>query len=352
MGRIDCRIAARVTRTFHASKSTALRLKPGVGRGFERYNCFKFQQFARFIASEELLFGIAGALLDWMKHVFAALLAASSILAPGWAAAAGAEARLYPAQTRTNLVDRWITNTTEVQMQINRFVTEFHTNWVKRVETNFVDLFATNVLTEYHTNWITQVRTNLVDRFLTNTVARTVTNTFLVDRLQTNFVRAYQTNLETLYLTNWTTVVALRTNWVSQPLTNLVEIEMPRESAPPVSSALTAPAGNEPLSLQANRAVKLTTNHQVEVQLTVAWAHAPGTPLQVQQWRIERADGSILCFGQDLEFKRALPPGTYKVLVKAQRDARSPLLAALGTLTVTPREVFFQQRPARSNSAS
>ncbi len=107
----------------------------------------------------------------------------------------------------------------------------------------------------------------------------------------------------------------------------------------------------EPLVLQAIRSARPVVNNQVEVQLTAAWTQAPATPIQVQQWRIEREDGSILCFGQDLEFKRALPVGTYKVTVRAQRDAKSPLLAALGTLTVTPREVLLEQRPARSNSS-
>ena len=304
-----------------------------------------------------------------MKRAFLVVLAGFGFvgLAPraGWAAEAGidsggalrsahtlgGEAGAYIEHTRTNLVDRWVTNTTEIQMQVNRFVTEFHTNWVRRVETNFVELFTTKVVPEYRTNWITRFRTNVVDRFQTNLVTMTVTNGFVVDQLRTNYVEAYQTNLETLNLTNWTTVVAFKTNWVTQPLTNLVAIELPRE---PVSAPATAPprdASSEPLSLQASRNARLTANHQVEVQLTVTWTHAPHTPLQVQQWRIERADGSILCFGQDPEFRRALPPGTYRVLVKAQRDAGSPLFAALGTLTVTPREVLLEQRPARSNSA-
>jgi hypothetical protein len=108
---------------------------------------------------------------------------------------------------------------------------------------------------------------------------------------------------------------------------------------------------SEPLALQASRGQRVTQNNQVEVQLKVSWTHSPGAPIQVQQWKIEREDGSILCFGQDTEFKRMLPAGTYKVTVRAQRDAGSPLLAALGTLTVTPQEVSVEQRPARSNSS-
>jgi hypothetical protein len=228
---------------------------------------------------------------------------------------------------QTNWVDHWVTNTTEVQMRVNRFVTEYHTNWITEISTNFVNLFSTNIVT------------------------KTVTNTSVLDAVRTNFVKAYQTNLQTLNLTNWTTVLAFKTNWVTKPVTNLVEIELARESVPLSSPAAKPAASDEPLALQASRSVRQAANSQVEVQLTVSWTHAPATPLQVQQWRIEREDGSFLCFGQDPEFKRALPVGMYKVLVKAQRDAKSPLLAALGTLTVTSREVLLEQRPARSNSS-
>ena len=241
--------------------------------------------------------------------------------------AASAQAGIQSTAVRTNWVDRWITNTTEVQMQLNRFVTE------------------------HHTNWVTQVRTNYVDHYLTNLVSRTETNTYVLDAFQTNFVRAYETNLKTLNLTNWTSVIAFKTNWVHKPLTNLVEIEMSREAAPPSSLAAKPAPSTEPLALQASRSTRPATNNQVEVQLTVTWSHAPTAPVQVQQWRIEREDGSILCFGQNPEFRRALPVGVYKVLVKAQRDTKSPLLAALGTLTVTSHEVLLEQRPARSNSS-
>src|SRR5689334_19917564 len=77
---------------------------------------------------------------------------------------------------QTNFVDRWITNTAQVQMQLNRFVTEFHTNWTTRVRTNYVDVFATNL------------------------IARTLTNRFVLDLVETNFVQAYRTNLKTLNL--------------------------------------------------------------------------------------------------------------------------------------------------------
>ena len=286
----------------------------------------------------------------WMKRVIAAMATICSLLAG--VSNGQAEGGLLVSSTKTNWVDRWITNTTEVHMQLNRFVTEFHTNWVKRVETNFVDLFATNTVTRYQTNWLTHFRTNIARLFVTNLVSKTVTNTSLVNAFETNFVQAYRTNLKTLNLTNWTTVVAFKTNWIERPLTNLVEVEMTRDASPAGASVPKAATSNEPLSLQAARTGKLNVNNQVEVQLTVSWTRPPAAPLQVQQWRIEREDGSILCFGQDPEFKRALPQGTYKVSVKAQRDARSPVVAALGTLTVNSREVLLEQRPARSNAST
>lgn len=237
-------------------------------------------------------------------------------------------------------------------MQVNRFVTEFHTNWVKRIETNYVDLFATNVVPKYQTNWIAQYRTNLVDRFATNLITRTLTNTVVLDSVRTNYAQAYRTNLVTLNLTNWTTVIAFKTNWVNKPLTNLVEIDMNGEPPPATSSAVKPPSSSEPLSLQASRGSRPTTNNQVEVQLKVSWTRSPGSPVRVQQWRVERDDGSMLLFGQDPEFKRALPQGTYKVTVRAQRDANGPFLAALGTLTVTQREVSVEQKPVPSNSST
>jgi hypothetical protein len=229
----------------------------------------------------------------------------------------------------TNLVDHWVTNTTKVELQVNRFVTEYHTNWVTLTQTNVVNLFATNVVTKNHTN------------------------TLVLDSVLTNLVQLYRTNLQTLHLTNWTTVLSFKTNWVTKPLTNVVEIELSKESTPAAVPAgqVKPELGAEPLLLQATRTPRSVINNQIEVQLTVAWAHGAELPLQVQQWRIEREDGSILCFGQEPRFQRSLPAGTYKVLVRAQRDVKSPLVAALGTLTVGVQEILIEQRPARSNSS-
>ncbi|HTL18017.1 MAG TPA: hypothetical protein VL793_12330 [Patescibacteria group bacterium] len=227
----------------------------------------------------------------------------------------------------TNWVDHWVTNTTDIYMQLNRFVTEYHTNCVTSARTNYIDVFATNVLIKIHTN------------------------TLVVQAVKTNWVQTYRTNFVMLNLTNWTTVLAFRTNWVTKPVTNMVEIELPRETAVKTSAdGGTSSVFSEPLALQASRTARAPANNQVEVQLSISWRNGARVPVQVQQWRIERDDGSILCFGQETEFRRSLPIGTYKITVRAQRDAKSPLVAALGTLTVTSREVLLEQRPAHSSS--
>src|SRR5947209_4660062 len=54
--------------------------------------------------------------------------------------------------THTNWNERWITNVIEVRMPINRFVTEYHTNWIEQ--------FRNRVINVYATNWTTRTLTN------------------------------------------------------------------------------------------------------------------------------------------------------------------------------------------------
>jgi hypothetical protein len=246
---------------------------------------------------------------------------------------------------QTNFVERWVTNTVEVQMQANRFVTEYHTNWLERFSTNVVDVYATNFLT------------------------RSITNRLLVDLVQTNLVRAYKTNFQALNLTNWTTVLVFKTNWVNQPVTNVVEIEMAskasageppqskstpsRTSSPPeTSAAVTLDPSSDTLVIEAAHTARPANNNLFEAQLTVNWSAGREVPVQVQQWRVEKDDRSILVFGQEREFKRALPVGTYNVVVRAQRDAASSMTLARGTLTITPREVLLAQKPPVRKSST
>lgn len=231
---------------------------------------------------------------------------------------------------RTNWVDHWYTNQIEVKMPLNHFVAE------------------------YRTNWVAQYRTNVVDLYLTNIIQRTLTNHVWVERQHTNWLAEYHTNWQTLNLTNWATVFAFKTNWVTQPLTNVVQMDLPvlatpaKPAATPASGlghAQAAP-GASPLLIEAKQ-LGQTSPGKLEVHLSVHWSTGPNSPLVVQQWRVEKDDGSVLCFGQDREFRRALPVGQYKVQVKAGRGENAPLLAALGTLEVMPRDVSLQQRTAR-----
>lgn len=219
--------------------------------------------------------------------------------------------------TRTNYADQWVTNVIEVRMPVNRFF---------------------NV---YRTNYVTQVHTNLVLQYATNYVTRVQTNRVWVDvpRITYVQVQAYRTNRAVVNLTNWNTVLVFQTNWVSQSLTNVVKVELPA-IIPPAAPAH-APLG--PLALNAARGSRKTPANQTEVLLSVSWTNGAASPMRVKQWRIESDDGSVLCFGQDPQFARALPFGKYRVQVQARREENGPLFAAGGTLAVSPRDVSLQQ---------
>ncbi len=266
------------------------------------------------------------------------LLTLQSIYASMVATLLGASAsRATPTQVnvaRTNLVDRWITNLVEVRMPVNRFVDVYHTNWVEQFRTNVVNHYATNIVTRMQTNQV------------------------WVDVPRTNYLVAYRTNWTTINLTNWSTVLVFKTNWVSQPVTNTVQIDLPgpvnatghaaveRAALKQPVQPAPAPRPVSPLAMDARRGGRRLPPNQVEVLLSVRWNSDPEMPLLVQQWRIESDDGSILCFGQDRQFTRTLPLGKYKVQVRAQRDRNSPILAALGTLAVSPGEVTLQPNTA------
>jgi hypothetical protein len=174
----------------------------------------------------------------------------------------------------------------------------------------------------------------------------------VIDLVRTNFAQVTLTNIKTLNLTNWATVLVFKTNWTSQPITNVVEVELPRApatekrntttslSASPTS--LTASMANENLKVEARQTGRRLPNKHVEVELTVKPARGALGALQVQQWRVESVDGSFLCCAQEQEFKRDLPTGNYKVEVKTQAAADGALLAAKGTLAVTSERVSLQ----------
>ena len=238
--------------------------------------------------------------------------------------------------TRTNWAERWITNLIEVRMPMNRFVNE------------------------YRTNWVTQLRTNVVDVYVTNWVTRKLTNQVEVAATMTHHVTAYHTNWSMLNLTNWQTVVLLKTNWLNQAVTNIVQIDLPSRPAvaaaapsevvepnetpvPTATPALVA-AWIGPLAIEAARTSRPPANDLVEVQMKVKRTDNTPALLQVQQWRVEREDGAILLFGQDQDFKRELPVGNYRVEAKLKVEGDNPQLSVRGTLSVTARETIIQPR--------
>jgi hypothetical protein len=244
--------------------------------------------------------------------------------------------------TRTNWIERTITNQIEIRMPRNVFVNEYRTNWVEQNVTNVIPVYATNQ------------------------VVRTVTSKVVVDALYTNFVNAYSTNWKTLNLTNWVTFLVLKTNWITQQLTNVEEIDLvaSRVASPPMAPVLAKEARAETASrlstttitdsllLEAVMTTPPSVNNPAKVQLSVRWVSDADGPLEVKQWRVQRADETVLCFGQDRQFKRELPMGEYLVEVRAQRDGNSPLLLACGTLTVSSRAAVIQQIPAARKLAA
>jgi hypothetical protein len=209
----------------------------------------------------------------------------------------------------------------------------------------------------------------MVKAYRTNWNTLTVTNHLAVESLRTNLVDRYQTNFSTLTLTNWKTVLVMKTNWVTQPMTNVVQIDMggskqpmaaaaekPARPAAAAPAAPVAPSNSEaPLapapisndvSLEAFRTARPVINNTVEVQLRVRWTGAVASALNVQQWRVESEDGTILVQAQEKDFRRDLPLGRYKVDVRVRREANGPLLAARGTLSVTARDAYVLQKVA------
>ena len=270
---------------------------------------------------------------------------------------AGAEVTI----SRTNWVERWITNVIDIQMPENRFVNVYRTNWVTQLRTNVVEVHATNWAMCKVTNQVEVAATwtNHVTAYHTNYSTRTLTNHVTVNRVRTNFVDRYHTNWSMLKLTNWETVVLFKTNWINQPVTNVVQIDLPKRPVAAVSASSKAvePEGapEEPLSpapvgwagsvaIEAARTSRPAAEDLIEVRLRVRRTDNTGAPPQVQHWRVEREDGAVLLFGQDKEFKRQLPAGKYKVEAKLKGEGDNLPLSVRGTLSVTAREAVIQPR--------
>ena len=284
------------------------------------------------------------------------LLLLSGLDRPAWAAEITV--------TRTNWNERWITNVVEVRMPVNRFVNQYRTNWVEQARERVVNVYATNWVTRSLTNRVAvgAIRTNFVETYKTNWQTVKVTKVVPMEMMRTNFVDNYQTNWTTLNVTNWHMVVVMKTNWITQPVTKTVQIDLianqassgeanpekdstdPKAGKPEVSVALPAAIPTDAVLLDAGRTVRPVVNNQAEVRLTVRWASGAAAPFLVQNWKVERLDGAILCFGQDQEFKRELPIGEYKVEVRGRQDENSPLLVARGTLSLSANEAIVRQK--------
>jgi len=282
--------------------------------------------------------------------------------------------------TRTNWVEMAITNIVEVRMPKNVFVNECHTNWVEQVHTNVVtrelprkvvvDFVHTNLITHYSTNYINKseertiyidlLSTNFVDVFRTNVKVLHLTNDIAVNLVRTNFVERYRTNWQTLNFTNFQTVLMMKTNWVTQPVTNLAQIDLPANSAPASRVATAKPEregaksrATSPVAgpvLEGAKTSSRSENNLVEVLLRVRWpANTADTPA-VQQWKIEREDGTFMSVGQGQTFKKELPIGSYKI--EATLKSAAPAQVLRGTLVVTGNEVVVRHKPSGKGLAS
>jgi hypothetical protein len=309
---------------------------------------------------------------------------------------------------RTNWIPRVITNVIEIRMPMNNFITEYRTNRFVEWRTNIIDVYRTNrfmewrtnvidvyrtnrfvewrtnVIDVYRTNWVTRTRTNTIAIeqtqtnlvtayqtnlniitltnweialvFKTNLATKTLTNSVMVEQTRTNLITSYQTNVNTLTLTNWETVLVIKTNRVKQPVAKLVEVNLPAApadmvKAPGAESKIATATASATLesgtgwTVEAARTEKPPADNQVEVQLKLKSAGGAVSTLTLQEWRVERTDGSVLLFGQGQDFKRALPPGTYKVQVTARLAEGSPSELVRASLEVTRKGVSIKNIP-------
>lgn len=268
----------------------------------------------------------------------------------------------------TNWVQRALTNVIEVRVPKVVMVDEFRTNITLSFATNTievkrtvrVDQFKTNVTYSFQTNWVARqltnttvldrYHTNVVENYTTNWLTRVQTNTLVVDHVRTNLLYAYHTNLTTLNVTNWETVLIMKTNWIKKPITNLVAIDVPADS-PPLAAAPPATTTTADKKASGTEGVagprfedtsglmfewSRPGDSQKEIVLTLKSANDSTTTLQVQEWRVEKSDATVLLMGRRAEFRGELPPGNYSVTVKARRSENSPILTLSGSIKVTP----------------
>ena len=242
-------------------------------------------------------------------------------------------------------------------------VSVIQTSFVPRVITNVIEMrVPTNVfITVYRTNQFEVLRTNVFDVYRTNLVTRYQTNLNVLT--QTNFITRYQTNVNALTLTNWETVLVFKTNRFTQPVTNLVQVDLSTGRAAAVetkdkgaskdlatasAAPMTAPADG--FLLEAARTAKPSANGQAEITLKLRSADNETPTFLSQEWQVERTDRSVLLFGRGPEFKRELPLGTYKVEVKTRSTESSPVVRVRRNFEVTRDGVILQKAPGLVNA--
>jgi len=227
-------------------------------------------------------------------------------------------------------------------------VNEIETSWIPRVITNVIEVrIPTNIFVNvYRTNQFDVVRSNVVNVYRTNWLDRTETRIVPVEVTRTNYVTRYQTNLNTLTLPNWEAVLVMKTNRVTQRVPNFVEIDLPAErpvvQATASKESPASTASTEGLSLDTATTGKAVVDDLVEVQFKLKSADGSTPKLASYEWRIERTDGSVMLFGQDPEFKREVPMGTYRIEVKTRATANSPIVRVRGVVEVTDEEAVKQ----------
>ena len=238
-------------------------------------------------------------------------------------------------------------------------VTETQTSWIPRAITNIIEVrIPTNIfINVYRTNQIEVVRSNVVNVYRTNWTERTETRVVPVDLTRTNFVTRYQTNLNTLTFTNWESVLVMKTNRVTERVPNVVEIVLPADgldtstttsntkASVPATTTVASAAVLEGLALDTATTGKAVANDLIEVRFKLKSADGAAPRLATYEWRVERTDGSVLLFGQEPEFKRELPLGTYRIEVKTRAVTSSPYIRVRGVVEVTDSAVI-QQMPS------
>ena len=293
---------------------------------------------------------------------------------------------------QTNWVERTITNQIEIRMPRNMFVNEYKTNWFEVFKTNLVQVPQTNRVTRWQTNhpvvtltqtnyvdvcrtnWlkrkelkevvIERSRTNFVDVYRTNWTTRLLTNEVAVASERTNYVEQFRTNWQTIHLTNWRTVLAIHTNWIVQHVTNVAEINLPVEPASRLQNnprafdagsvakiEPTAPAADDPI-IEGSKTTRPVARNLVEVELRIRWPKDIADPLPVRHWKIESENGAFLCFGQEQQFIRELPLGTYRVEANLYREVDNAGLVVYGRLTVNAQQASVQPRASGKRFAA